>query len=278
MEYVLVPQSAGASRMVYSRLQPSSWQRSRIQCCSYMHHCLETLGVVVMPGPPSIESGSTGDTASGKLKKTAVVAALEVSRDAVAELERKGKSKASLEEEANTGLLCDQGKVDSIARGARGVEYSPTAPKASRAITDEDSLDRIHTTYQDLEKSLRSATLLDSSRSTTAAVDCIPAMTRDVKLTKDLLILQLISEDEDENDEQRNPLVHMYCDVVHGRVIKNESNSAVDTRIDPDPPKRHIFACIVEQSCKEIAEMVGSASKSEVSFAQFDRRQWEGMG
>ncbi|KAG1854528.1 hypothetical protein F4604DRAFT_1265462 [Suillus subluteus] len=49
-------------------------------------------GVVVMPGPPQIESGSTGDTGtSGKLKKTAVVAALEAVKHAVTELERKGK-------------------------------------------------------------------------------------------------------------------------------------------------------------------------------------------
>ncbi|KAG2355383.1 hypothetical protein BDR07DRAFT_1381574 [Suillus spraguei] len=49
-------------------------------------------GVVVMPGLPQIESGSKGDTsASGKLKKTAVVAALEAVTHVVAELERKGK-------------------------------------------------------------------------------------------------------------------------------------------------------------------------------------------
>ncbi|KAG1849041.1 hypothetical protein F4604DRAFT_1687563 [Suillus subluteus] len=204
-----------------------------------------------MPGPPSIESGSTGDTASGKLKKTAVVAALEVLRDAVAELERKGKLKKCLEKTI--------GKVNSIARGeaifkyiqASGVEYSTTAAKASRAITDEDSLDRIHMTYQDLEKSLRSATLLDSSRSVTAPVDCIPAMTRDVKLTK---------------EKPTGTYVSRCCAWAGDH--RNESNSAVDTRIDPDPPKRHII---------RVHKMVGSAIKSEVSFAQFDRRQWEGM-
>ncbi|KAG1867651.1 hypothetical protein F4604DRAFT_1682449 [Suillus subluteus] len=232
MEYVLVPQSVGASRMVY-----------------YIHHCLETLGVVVMPGPPSIESGSTGDTASGKLKKTAVVAALEVSRDAVAELERKGKLKKCLEKTIGESLQRrrddeDQdhkdaeGKVNSIARGeaifkyiqASGVEYSTTAAKASRAITDEDSLDRIHTTYQDLEKSLRSATLLDSSRSATAPVDCIPAMTRDVKLTK---------------EKPTGTYVSRCCAWAGDH--RNESNSAVDTRIDPDPPKRHIIRVHINQ-------------------------------
>ena len=49
-------------------------------------------GVIVMPGLPQIESGSTGDTiTSGKLKKTATVAALEAVKHVVAELERKGK-------------------------------------------------------------------------------------------------------------------------------------------------------------------------------------------
>lgn len=47
--------------------------------------------VVGMSGP-QIESGSTGDTStSGKLKKTAVVAALEMVKHAVTELERKGQ-------------------------------------------------------------------------------------------------------------------------------------------------------------------------------------------
>ena len=66
----------------------------------------------------------------------------------------------------------------------KDAEYSPAAVKALRAISDEDLLNRIHTKYQDLQKSLRSAKLLASSRSTTAAVDSALATTRDVKLTK----------------------------------------------------------------------------------------------
>lgn len=67
---------------------------------------------------------------------------------------------------------------------AKGAEYSPAAAKALHAISDEDLLNRVYMKYQDLQKSLRSAKLLASSRTTIAAVDSIPAMAGGAKLTK----------------------------------------------------------------------------------------------
>ncbi|KAG2144480.1 hypothetical protein DEU56DRAFT_754152 [Suillus clintonianus] len=67
----------------------------------------------------------------------------------------------------------------------KGAEFSPTSAKALRAISDEDLLDRVQTKYQDLQKALRAAKLLSSSRvtTTTEASENQGAL-RDAKLSK----------------------------------------------------------------------------------------------
>ncbi|KAG1900835.1 uncharacterized protein F5891DRAFT_1188322 [Suillus fuscotomentosus] len=157
---------------------------------------------------------------------------------------------------------------------AKGAEFSPASAKALRAISDEELLDRVQTKYQDLQKALWAAKLLLSSRiTTTTEASENQGTLRDAKLSKGVrqsrqqgkcevreqkfaalsddsefktdafktaLIPQLMSEDDDETNEEGH-LTRRYisCPWVWASEQRNQFIAAVDAQQDPHPPKHY---------------------------------------
>ncbi|KAG1855658.1 hypothetical protein DFJ58DRAFT_841086 [Suillus subalutaceus] len=145
---------------------------------------------------------------------------------------------------------------------AKGAEFSPGSARALHAISDKDLLDRVHTKYQDLQKALWAAKMLTPSRwlryegSQKCEVceqkfGALPTKSEfKTDAFKTALISQLMSEDEDETNEEGRLRRYVSRPWVWASKQRNQFITAVDAQQDPHPPKCYTICTRVEHRAR----------------------------